>query len=147
MNRIFKKAALGCSLLFVSGQALALCTATECNGRDPVSWGCDADAQTVSSQYIKSSAGGLYLGVVEHRYSPTCKAAWSRTTSYVGAQTLSSWLRNSGDNTIFDTYFGIRNTTWSYGDMWGSFPNKACGNVRDPDNDFWGVACTDFYQN
>ncbi len=131
----------------MSSQVFALCTATECNGRDPVDWGCYADAQTVSSENIKDSVTHNVLGYVEHRYSAACKAAWSRTTSYVGAQNLSSWLRNSSDKTIFDTYYGLRNTTWSYGDMWGSFPNKACGNVRLSSNNSWGVACTGYYQN
>ncbi|HWS38696.1 MAG TPA: DUF2690 domain-containing protein [Actinoplanes sp.] len=58
--------------------ALAACTTTGCVGLDPQAQGCSTGARSMS-EAIWSESGSLGYGV-ELRYSPTCKAMWSRLT-------------------------------------------------------------------
>jgi hypothetical protein len=50
---------------------LATCLGPTCTGKDPNATGCASDARTVRSTSVDGIA-------VELRYSPTCRAAWSR---------------------------------------------------------------------
>lgn len=60
-----------------------------CNGDDPVSSGCNADAKTLNSSDIQGWGPYPYtVGHLEIRYSPHCKTNWGRLTSYIGAQEL-----------------------------------------------------------
>jgi Protein of unknown function (DUF2690) len=56
--------------------ANATCRGQSCNGQDPDTMGCGADAQTLSMSSTSSPTyGGLTLQI---RYSPTCQALWPR---------------------------------------------------------------------
>jgi len=54
-----------------------------CNGDNPQTSGCSADAYTVANAtvYIKDDISGANDGKVELRYSPHCGTNWSRVTS------------------------------------------------------------------
>jgi hypothetical protein len=57
--------------------ATASCYNTGCDGKNPVSSGCDNDAQT---KYTATSAdlGGGLRATISLRYSATCLAAWAK---------------------------------------------------------------------
>ena len=57
------------------------CSGDGCDGLNPVSTGCAADAYTVQTAVFSNS-------YVELRYSPTCKTNWGRVTSKVGPTLL-----------------------------------------------------------
>ncbi|GAA2139063.1 hypothetical protein GCM10009760_20860 [Kitasatospora kazusensis] len=61
--------------------AASRCTKAACDGRDPSSAGCAADAVT------RASFSGASVRV-ELRYSPSCQAAWARATAAPPGQTL-----------------------------------------------------------
>jgi hypothetical protein len=67
--------------------AAVACTTTGCNGRDPQSSGCSADARTLDSGKAKN---GIWI---ELRYSPACYAVWTRYESNGAAGTGTSRLR------------------------------------------------------
>ena len=60
---------------------LVTCSANGCNGLNPATTGCSADAFTVQTAVFSNSR-------VELRYSPTCRTNWGRVTSTVGATSL-----------------------------------------------------------
>jgi len=57
------------------------CSGNGCNGLNPATTGCSADAYTVQTAVFSNS-------YVELRYSPTCGTNWGRVTSKVGATSL-----------------------------------------------------------
>jgi hypothetical protein len=63
------------------------CYAASCSGLDPSTTNCVHDAYTGASQEIEG-------GVLELRYSPSCKANWARYTQY-GEETIGTWLREA----------------------------------------------------
>ncbi|MEV0950646.1 DUF2690 domain-containing protein [Promicromonospora sp. NPDC050249] len=58
---------VGLSAIATTSAAAATCSYTSCDGQDPEATGCSAGATTVRSARN-----------VQVRYSPTCKAYWSR---------------------------------------------------------------------
>jgi len=67
-------------LVGLSGTAAAApCVGTSCNGRDPQSTGCGADARTLED--VADTGGWVTL---ELRYSPSCYAVWARVTNFRG---------------------------------------------------------------
>jgi hypothetical protein len=74
---------LGIAVIGVSPAHAALsCTASGCNGKDPVAYGCAATAHTVNSTtWSDGAAGSLATQKVELRYSTKCKASWARVTA------------------------------------------------------------------
>ena len=87
---VIAAAALIGSLGIVSlapGTAHALsCTGSGCNGKSPTTYGCAADATTVTSMtYDDHASGGTYgTMVVSLRYSHHCNASWSRVVISAG---------------------------------------------------------------
>ena len=65
------------------------CSGNGCNGLNPVTTGCSADAYTVQTAVFSNS-------FVELRYSPTCGTNWGRVTSRVGATFLVIRIDRSG---------------------------------------------------
>ncbi|HEX4206769.1 MAG TPA: DUF2690 domain-containing protein [Ktedonobacteraceae bacterium] len=61
--------------------AQVTCSGNGCNGQNPVTTGCNADAYTVQTAVFSNS-------YVELRYSPTCGTNWARVTSKVGLANL-----------------------------------------------------------
>ncbi|MDF9761402.1 hypothetical protein OKW24_003175 [Peribacillus simplex] len=49
------------------------------NGKSPVSTGCQNDAYTAVSTSVKKDNGTI-VGTIQVKYSPSCKAAWAKTT-------------------------------------------------------------------
>jgi hypothetical protein len=64
------------------------CNGDSCTGLDPGTTGCEADAFTRASTNILS--GGTVIGKIALRYSPSCNAAWARTSTESGASFLRS---------------------------------------------------------
>ncbi len=62
------------------------CRDSRCNGKSPVLMGCDRDAVSLNSVVFEDHASGGTFGrqVVTLRYSPRCKASWSRVTATAG---------------------------------------------------------------
>lgn len=54
------------------------CSGNGCNGQNPATTGCAADARTVQTATFSNS-------FVQLRYSPTCGTNWGRVISRVGA--------------------------------------------------------------
>jgi len=84
-----------------------LCKGPSCNGQDPQATNCSADAQTPSdptSTVPIYDNTGKAVGLVDVRYSPTCKAAFARArisdSQYCPGQLLAQITR-SGDFTFF----------------------------------------------
>jgi hypothetical protein len=66
-------------------QALLGCVGSTCDNKSPDL--CEADAYTVASSDIWTS-GGVATGKVAIRYSPSCKAAWTRVSTTSGVAFL-----------------------------------------------------------
>jgi hypothetical protein len=81
------------------------CFGAGCTGLDPTNR-CDGDAYTVHSIAINS---GMYLGQLDLRYSPSCKANWGRFTSASGPRYV--LLAETGQSYPF----GGRVTVWNPG--------------------------------
>jgi Protein of unknown function (DUF2690) len=66
--------------------AAASCRGSSCNGKNPVTMGCAADAVTINSVVDEDRASGGTFGrqVVQLRYSRKCNASWSRVTGTAG---------------------------------------------------------------
>jgi Protein of unknown function (DUF2690) len=62
------------------------CHDSGCNGKSPVSTGCDRDAVSLNSIVFEDHASGGTFGrqVVTLRYSPRCRASWSRVAASAG---------------------------------------------------------------
>lgn len=72
-----------------SGAAPALavgCHGSGCNGKSPVTMGCDADAVSINRVVDQDNASGGTFGrqVVTLRYSWRCNASWARVTASAG---------------------------------------------------------------
>jgi hypothetical protein len=64
-----------------------------CNGRNPQTTGCEADAYTLST----AEAFGTVRAAV--RYSPTCRSAWTRVvnlSNLSGSRVIGNVLRSDG---------------------------------------------------
>ncbi|MDQ0104448.1 hypothetical protein J2T10_004123 [Paenarthrobacter nicotinovorans] len=82
--------AVAVSLLVPSGNAQASpskagCYAASCTGLDPSKTKCANDAYTGASKEIEG-------GILELRYSPSCKSNWARYTQY-GHENIGTWAR------------------------------------------------------
>ncbi|MCD4850785.1 DUF2690 domain-containing protein [Paenarthrobacter nitroguajacolicus] len=123
------------SLLVPIGQAEASpakadCYAASCTGLDPSKTKCADDAYTGASKELEG-------GILELRYSPSCKSNWARYTQY-GQESIGTWARElfgkmartaskawiwipgqapvgSINNSVTGTYgsFGPGDTTWT----------------------------------
>jgi Protein of unknown function (DUF2690) len=62
------------------------CRDSLCNGRSSVSMGCDRAAVSLNSVVFEDHASGGTFGrqFVTLRYSPRCRASWSRVTASAG---------------------------------------------------------------
>lgn len=68
------------SLVASTPASAAGCSWSSCNGKDPASMGCGADAYNLESFWYNGSSQWLQGTLLELRYSPSCHAAWVRTT-------------------------------------------------------------------
>ncbi len=62
------------------------CRGSGCNGRNPVTMGCAADAVSINHVVFEDHASGGTFGrqVVTLRYSRRCNASWARVTASAG---------------------------------------------------------------
>ena len=70
------------------------CYGDYCSGRDPSATGCGADARSVASKRTGQ-------GILEVRWSPTCKTNWARLTIYPTGNKCATWgslaaIQNTG---------------------------------------------------
>lgn len=77
----------------------APCSGASCHGLDP-DGRCSADAVTVNSMEVRD-------GLLELRYSPSCKANWGRYTM---------WVRNAATYLRFGAGMHARVTAWNPGE-------------------------------
>ncbi len=82
------------------------CSGASCAGLNPTGR-CDGDAYTVHSIGINDAA--LYLGQLDLRYSPSCKANWGRFTTASGSRYIALWSAHQ------PYPFGGRVTAWNPG--------------------------------
>ena len=98
------------------------CSGEGCDGLNPATTGCSADAYTVQTAVFSNS-------FVELRYSPTCGTNWGRVTSRVGATFLVIRIDRSGGLTY--TFSG-GNFNFAYSAMVYApkVAARACGGVN-----------------
>jgi len=104
------------SFISASPSFAAGCHASGCNGRNPVSMGCDRDAVTLNQAVFEDHASGGTFGrqVVALRHSSRCNASWSRvtataggtasvttSTAYIGSFRTSTRRSRSGHGTVY----------------------------------------------
>ncbi len=100
------------------------CVGGACEGLDPTTEGCQADARTVGSRVVTAERRGLEVpvGVVEVRASPTCHATWARytvdPTSPVGGVSIESRDGRS-ERTTVDAVAGHRHLGYGTTPMLG----------------------------
>lgn len=78
----FMAVVIGSTLTLVAEQPAyaAGCHQTTCNAQDPAATRCADDARSLESFWYQGSSPWLQNTLLELRYSPTCDAAWVRTT-------------------------------------------------------------------
>src|SRR5881275_994214 len=105
----------------VPNRPLVTCSGNGCNGLNPATTGCSADAYTVQTATFSNS-------FVELRYSPTCGTNWGRVTSKVGATFLVIRIDRSGGLTY--TFSGGNfNSAWVAMVYAPQVAARACGGV------------------
>jgi len=94
---------LGCGLLAAQPASAASCYGDYCSGQDPNASGCAQGAYTVTSVVWPGS------GVLEVRWSPTCKTNWTRLTIYPQGR-IGTYVNNAQLSAVQDT--GYTQSTW-----------------------------------
>lgn len=113
----------------------ALCVNEECEGLNPNTMGCGADARRSGSlKYL--SDGGTNLSFVETRKSASCDAKWARTTNKSGgyryaAASLRYGCANYCYNRSVSSPGSIANNAVVYTSMhaYVATPTRSCGQV------------------
>jgi hypothetical protein len=117
-------------------KVLASCSGVNCAGADPQAQGCASGATTVASIVDLSTTGLSYPGLLELRYSGSCKAEWARVTNhgccwwYMGATAWSyenySYSYSGGGSPYELIYTPMVSHVTESG---ANNPGKACGKV------------------
>jgi len=68
------------------------------DGTDPISTGCANSATTAASVKVYNPAGGAYLGLLELRWSTSCKTNWGKFTGNGNIGNVSVWVYRQADN-------------------------------------------------
>lgn len=89
------------------------CQYSGCNGKDPVTMGCDGDAYTIKSNVASGPSGVIYGDI---RFSPSCHASWARGISYSGWRYMKASLYLNGPVQEYPNGFFFY-TTLVYTDM------------------------------
>ncbi|MER5711185.1 DUF2690 domain-containing protein [Streptomyces sp. NPDC002122] len=94
------------SLLLASSPASAAtsCYASSCQGLDPATTICQNDAKTVAYGWFHAQ---------ELRYSPTCRAVWTRYKTTSGEPITVAVRREDGSATYSTHYAGDGVTVWT----------------------------------
>ncbi len=84
---------------------------TRCDGDNPSTSGCSADARTVQTRNIVDTYDNVVIGYVDLRYSPHCGTNWSRATSTIyspyGGYRLYAAITRSSDGKFY--YYDVHN--------------------------------------
>ena len=97
------------------------CSGSGCNGLNPATTGCSADAYTVQTATFSNS-------FVQLRYSPTCGTNWGRVISRVGATSLVITIQRN-DNLTYTFSGGNFTFAWVAMVYAPNVPARACGGV------------------
>ena len=98
------------------------CSGEGCDGQNPATAGCGADAYTVQTAVFGNS-------YVELRYSPTCGTNWSRVFSKVGATFLVARIQRQSDGRTYTFSGGNFNFAYSAMVYAPKVAARACGGV------------------
>ncbi|GIJ20015.1 DUF2690 domain-containing protein [Micromonospora lutea] len=109
LQRLMSTAAAGVlvasSLLVATPANAATCSGTSCDGTDPASTGCSADAQNANVTDIMHN--GVVVAVLELRWSPSCRTNWGRISNRVSPQNeVRVWAYRGATKTVKTRGFG-----------------------------------------
>jgi len=91
------------------------------DGTDPMQDGCANSATTVESTKVYNPSGGAYVGLLELRWSSSCKTNWGKFTGNGNIGGVSVWVYRQADN----KYCGDQSGTGCASVWW---PNSAYSN-------------------
>lgn len=115
-------------LVSLSGQALALCSGSACNGTDPASTGCASSAATVRQKWPYGNPGPIKL---ELRFSDDCNTFWARSWNFSGFDLyINATLRNR----YWHQRLSPTNDSTYSSQRYGSTGFQACGDYKTPAN-------------
>jgi hypothetical protein len=94
------------------------CSGIGCNRKDPGTTGCSIGSSVLqSTSFIyRSGKSTPFNGVIELKYSPTCKTKWAKVTLTKSAQ-IQLGLKDKAGNMIRDSWYMTANQS-AYGQMW-----------------------------
>ena len=120
-------------LVFPVHPALAAgCTGANCNGKDPGTTGCSTGAYSVATRsiYHKNGRANPVTGVIELRWSNTCKTNWAKV-KLSKVINLQVFLRDKRGNMLYDSSH-MTHAMSAYGQMWyaPTQPVKACVHIQ-----------------
>jgi hypothetical protein len=78
--------AVGVAATTPAASAAVTCSGDGCNKTSPEATGCANDGETIFSTNLMGN--GLIVGLIQLRYSPTCRTAWARIYDF---DTTSGW--------------------------------------------------------
>lgn len=140
MNSRITRALIVLTLMFSwlgyqASPAYALCSGSGCDGLNPNTLGCGADAVTSGSVKILSD-GGTNQSFVETRKSSACNAKWARTTNKSGGSRYAAGSLRYGctdycNNRSVSSPGTISNNATVFTPMQGliATPTRSCGIV------------------
>ena len=99
---------------------------TNCDGKDPDSTGCSADADSYGTKTF--TVGGATV-TYDLRYSETCKSNWTRITATSGASYLKPYLRWGPPDSEYAEISATHSDTTAGGYYWTSMrycPTGSC---------------------
>lgn len=92
-------AALGLALGALAAPASASIADPEVRAGAPanaaVPLACTSDAEIIYSVNIHDNSGGLVIGNLQLKYSPSCRVAWGRVVSYLNSTSTHAVVRSS----------------------------------------------------
>jgi hypothetical protein len=96
-SAVFISAALSLSVCGAAGaaataptaSAAVTCSGEGCSGTSPETTGCANDGETIFSTNLTTSSGQV-VGLIQLRYSATCRTAWARIYDF---DTTSGWAK------------------------------------------------------
>jgi Protein of unknown function (DUF2690) len=116
---------LGLGVMFPSSASAATCNGNSCTGKNPETYGCGDDAET-----IRSATDNGYSHV-ELRYSPYCNAAWAKGFPEVNAGPYTMSIdRKTNSTGHVSHYSAVAQQTSAYTVMFAvnsTHQYRACG--------------------
>ena len=91
------------------------------DGTDPIQTGCANSATTPKSVKVYNPSGGAYIGLLQLRWSTSCKTNWGKFTGNGNIGGVSVWVDRQADN----QYCGDQSGNGCASPWW---PNSAYSN-------------------